>query len=127
MASFNRIEAGREAEQRACEYLRTQGLSLIAQNYRCYHGELDLIMRDNNVIVFVEVRKRGRTDYGNAFDSVNGGKQQKLVRTATHFLQKHNWLYKVNSRFDVVAIHPVKGSMQLQWIKNAFTVDDYRG
>lgn len=91
------------------------------KNYRTYHGEIDLIMQDQDDIVFVEVRIRHSVEYGNALESINKNKINKLIKTATHFLQWKKWLYKVNSRFDVIAIQPVKGVMQLEWIKNAFT------
>jgi len=123
MDSFNRKEIGQQAERQACEFLQSQGFLLLAQNYRCYCGEIDLIMQDQNDIVFVEVRSRSRTDFGNAFDSINKNKRKKLIKTATLFLQKKKWLYKVHSRFDVIAIHPVDGSMKLEWIRNAFTAD----
>jgi putative endonuclease len=124
MASYNSKESGQIAEQQACDFLQSQGLHLLEQNYRCYCGEIDLIMQEQKSIVFVEVRSRRRTDYGNAFESVNWSKRKKLIRTATYFLQMKKWLYKVDSRFDIVAIHPVAGKMKLEWIRNAFTVDD---
>lgn len=126
MEPFNRQETGKKAESLACQYLQAKGFHLLQQNYRCYYGEIDLIMQDLDDIVFVEVRSRHRTDFGNALESINKNKISKLVKTASHFLQKKEWLYKVNSRFDVIAIHPVDGKMQLEWIKNAFCPDKVR-
>ncbi len=123
MDSFNRQQQGKLAEQRAYAFLQAKGLRLIKQNYRCPHGEVDLIMQDQDDMVFVEVRSRTSTDYGNALESVNKTKRIKLIKTALHFLQKTNLLYKMNSRFDIIAIHPVHGKMQLQWIKNAFSLE----
>ena len=77
-------------------------------------------MQDRDHIVFVEVRLRSRTDYGNALESIGRSKINKLLKTATLFLQKNGWLNKVNSRFDVVVIHPVAGKLQLEWLKNVF-------
>lgn len=111
---------GKRAEEYAFLFLQKQGLKPLERNYRCYYGEIDLIMLDQDDIVFVEVRSKGRIDFGNAFESINQSKIQKLIKTATHFLQKKNWLHTKPSRFDVVAIHPVDGKMQLEWIKNAF-------
>ncbi len=124
MVIFNRQRKGREAEKQACCYLESQGLVLLRQNYQCYHGEIDLIMRDQAHIVFVEVRSRSRIDYGNAADSVNRQKRNKLIRTAKFFLQKEKCLYKVHSRFDIVAIHLRQGHLSLDWIKHAFTADE---
>ena len=120
MNVFNRQQIGQNAEQEACKFLQAKGFRLLLQNYRCYHGEIDLIMQDQDDIVFVEVRSRHRLDYGNAFESINHSKMKKIIKTAMHFLQMKKWLDQVNSRFDVVAIHPVAGEMQLEWIKNAF-------
>ncbi len=117
---FNKQKIGQAAERLACEFLQKKGFRLLEENYRCYYGEIDLIMSDQDDIVFVEVRSRRRIDFGNAIDSINANKKEKLLKTATHFLQLKKWLHKVNSRFDVIAIHPIAGKMQLEWIKNAF-------
>lgn len=124
MVLFNPSQKGKAAELTACEFLQTQGFSLLMQNYRCYFGEIDLIMQDQDDIVFIEVRSRRRTDYGNALESINQTKKAKLIKAATHFLQSTNQLYKINSRFDIIAIHPIHGKMQLEWIKNAFSLED---
>lgn len=116
-------QIGAEAEQDACRYLMNKGYGLLEKNYRCYHGEIDLIMQDENCIVFVEVRYRHRVDYGNAFDSITPTKKRRLYKTAKHYLQAKKCLYKLNSRFDVIAIHPRAGKLMLEWIKNAFTID----
>lgn len=123
MDAFNKKQIGKAAELDAYQFLKDQGLHMLAQNYQCYHGEIDLIMQDRDDIVFVEVRKRSRIDYGNAFETVGTSKRKKLIKAAIHFLQKKNWLYKVNSRFDIIAIHPITGIMQIEWIKNAFSVE----
>ncbi|MBV9576096.1 MAG: YraN family protein [Gammaproteobacteria bacterium] len=124
MASFNSSQKGEVAEREACQFLQTKGLRLLTQNYRCYFGEIDLIMQDQDDIVFIEVRSRRRIDYGNALESINKTKRAKLIKTAIHFLQCTNQLHKTNSRFDVIAIHPIHGKMQLEWIRNAFSVED---
>jgi putative endonuclease len=118
---INRKEIGKQAEYHACVFLQKQGLSLLDQNYNCRHGEIDLIMLDQDDIVFVEVRSRSRRDYGGAAESINKKKQLKLIKTATHFLQKRKCLYKVSSRFDVIAIQWTADDWQLEWIKNAFS------
>lgn len=120
MDTYNRQEKGKQAETAACHYLQEQGLQLLAANFHCPYGEIDLIMKDKEDIVFVEVRSKTRIDYGNALESVNKHKIKKIIKAATHFLQKKKWLYKVTSRFDIIAIHPIAGKMQLDWIKNAF-------
>lgn len=120
MVVFNKQQKGEQAEQQAHDFLQSKGFSLLQKNYRCYFGEIDLIMQDQEDIVFVEVRSRYRMDFGNATDSIDKNKQRKIIKTATHFLQLKGWLYKVNSRFDVIAIHSAASKMQLEWYKNAF-------
>jgi putative endonuclease len=120
MDTFNKQQIGQAAERQACTFLQEKGLRLLIKNYSCPYGEIDLIMQDQDDIVFVEVRSRKRTDYGNALESVNNNKRKKLIKTATHFLQMKQWLHKINSRFDIIAIHPIAGKMQLEWVKNAF-------
>ena len=120
MNTLTRQEIGRQAEEKACHYLQKQGLKLIRQNYTCFHGEIDLIMREKEDIVFIEVRYRSRTDYGHPAETINRNKQKKIIRTATHFLQKNECLYKVCSRFDVIAMQLIDNEWQMEWIKNAF-------
>jgi len=112
------------AELEACQFLQAKGLRLLVKNYHCFFGEIDLIMQDQDEIVFVEVRSRSRIDYGTAAETIDDCKQSKLIKTATHFLQKKAWLYKVNSRFDIIAIHFKMGKLELEWIQNAFSAKD---
>ena len=114
-------DTGVLAEEQACQYLEKNGLKLLLRNYRCGMGEIDLIMRDKNDVVFVEVRKRTHTDFASAIESVTKGKQRKIIKTAVHYLQKQNWFDKVQSRFDVIGI----SHDQVEWIKDAFSADYY--
>lgn len=125
MDYINRQQLGDEAEKTASLFLQQKGFIELEVQYRCYCGEIDLVMQENEDIVFVEVRSRQQVDYGDAVESINSKKMNKLIKAATHFLQVKNWLHKRNSRFDVIAIHPLAGKMQLEWIKNAFTIDKY--
>lgn len=110
---------GDNAEQRACRFLQAKGLTLIVQNFRSRIGEIDLIMRDKQDVVFVEVRSRAQNYYGSAIESINETKQKKILATALFFLQQRNWLDQVNCRFDVIGIC----QNQIEWIPNAFTAD----
>ena len=116
----DRQTKGRTAEDEARHYLQSQGLTLLMQNFRSNHGEIDLIMQDNHDIVFVEVRSRGRTDYGNALESITPTKINKIIHTAKYFLSLNEWTHTISSRFDVIAIHPIDGKTTLEWFKNAF-------
>lgn len=109
--------AGAAAEQRALDLLQQQGLKLVTRNWHCKGGELDLVMRDTNTLVFVEVRSRQRRDYGGAAASVDRHKQQKLVLAARAFLKVHRQYQSLPARFDVVAFN---GSEAPQWLRAAF-------
>jgi len=115
---FKAKTAGFLAENEACDFLQKQGLKLLEKNYTCPCGEIDLIMQDKDTVVFIEVRLRTQTNFGNAIESVHFYKQKKLARTATLFLQKKRMLHKVNARFDIVGISQNK---KIQWLKNAFS------
>lgn len=114
-------KTGRDAENDACAYLEKKGLHLLERNYRCHFGEIDLIMQDKQDIVFVEVRARQQTHYGDAIETIDDHKQSKLIKTAIFYLQKKHWLDKVNCRFDVVGKQIELN--QLEWIQDAFSTD----
>lgn len=116
-------EIGSAAESIAENYLTGQGLSLVTRNFRCRRGEIDLVMLDGDVIVFVEVRFRKHNRFGTGADSVNYHKQQKLLITAQHFLQQNKIYRNRNCRFDVLSLSVSKHASQnadIDWIKNAF-------
>jgi len=109
---------GSDAEQLAATYLQQQGLILVTSNYSCRFGEIDLIMRDGKSLVFVEVRLRSSTSFGGAGMSITSAKQQKLTRTAEHYLQKHG---NAACRFDAILMSKAR-TEDIEWIKNAFDV-----
>lgn len=111
------MASGEQAERLAAEYLERQGLSLVQRNYRCRHGEIDLIMRDGASLVFVEVRLRSRGDYGGAAASIGAAKQGKLLRTAQHYLSTLGKMPPC--RFDALLLQSADGT-GLEWVKNAF-------
>ncbi len=116
----NHAATGKQAETSACKYLQTQGLTLVARNYLCKRGEIDLIMRDKNSTVFVEVRYRRNDRFGNGAESVDWRKQAKLLTTAEHYLQQHPKAAQSACRFDVVAITTENGQQTIDWIVDAF-------
>lgn len=105
-------QKGRQAEDRALAYLQQQGLHLLVRNYRCRLGEIDLIMRDATLLVFVEVRQRTHLRYGGAAASVNSVKQQRLWRTAEHYLLR--FAHPPVCRFDLVAMD----GNSMTWIRD---------
>lgn len=118
------LTQGEDAETACCSYLRSQGLKFISRNYSCRFGEIDLIMLDKKLLVFVEVRFRKNDAFGGGLESITFTKQQKLRRTAELFLQE-NCQYK-NARFDVVSMSKntqTKNSEQqytYDWVTDAF-------
>jgi putative endonuclease len=104
---------GEAAENAALEYLQQQGLTLVERNFRCKGGEIDLIMRERQTLVFVEVRKRADTRFGGAAASITARKQARLVIAAQVFLQHGKQVPAC--RFDVIAID----GNNLSWLKNA--------
>ena len=114
-SATSRQTKGDKEERRACEYLQTQGLKLITENYLCKMGEIDLIMSDQDTLVFVEVRYRENKAFGGAAASITRSKQRKIIRTALFYQQQY--APKSCMRFDVVAI---EGDNQLQWFPAAF-------
>lgn len=116
---------GEKNERLAEHFLQQQGLKLKERNYHCRRGEIDLIMVDNQVLVFVEVRFRKQAKYGSALESVDYRKQQKLIKAAQYYLMKHFPNNEPRCRFDVVAIDgnqtPKPSKNPIEWLPNAFT------
>lgn len=121
---LGRQERGNRAEQLARRYLEQQGLRFVEANFRCRQGEIDLIMRDEQTLVFVEVRYRSQSRYGSAAESVDRRKQGKLVSAALRYMQGNPALAQQASRFDVVAINGEQGKPQIEWHPNAIQVQD---
>ena len=108
-------------EREAERFLRSHGLRTIERNYRCKGGEIDLIMRDDKTVVFVEVRYRRSIAYGTPIETVTYGKQKRLLHAANHYLMKHAAVRDHPCRFDIVGISGERQSVKLSWIKNAFS------
>ncbi|GHE81926.1 YraN family protein [Thalassotalea profundi] len=115
---------GQLAEQIAKEHIQEEGLIFIEQNFHSRWGEIDLIMKDNEVFVFIEVKYRKNTVFGGAISAISTKKQQKIIKTAAIYLQQHGLNeYNTAYRFDVVAIEGNINSIakpQINWLKNAF-------
>lgn len=117
---MDRQRSGRDAEALALRHLQAQGLRLLAQNWLCRRGELDLVMLHGDTVVFVEVRYRRHTAWGGALESVDMRKRGKLILAAQHFLQNEARWARHPCRFDVVAINAERHSPEINWIQNAF-------
>lgn len=114
-------QSGNQAEQLARSHLEKQGLNFCTSNFQCKTGEIDLIMKERDTLVFVEVRYRAATQHGSPIDTITTAKQRKLIRTASYFLQNQFGDRWPACRFDVVGITgDLENNPQLQWIPSAF-------
>jgi putative endonuclease len=116
-----RLERGRLFESRAADYLTNQGLTILARGYRCRLGELDLVCRDDQHLVIVEVRARGASSLCSAVESVDNLKRRRIVQATRHWLMRHAEWQAARIRFDVFAFESVDtADAEIRWIKNAF-------
>lgn len=122
MAKTERQCDGQSAERRARDKLETAGLRTLAQNWSCRVGELDLVMRDGDLIVVVEVRYRRRADFGGALESIDARKQRRIARATSAWLQRHR-RDDPPVRFDVVT---VDGAGRIEWLRDAFELEQTR-
>jgi putative endonuclease len=113
-----RLTQGHAAEDLAVRHLRKNGLKLLQRNYRSRFGEIDLIMRDHDTVVFVEVRYRRNSNFGAPQETVDPRKRARLRATAETFLQHSGQSSRNLCRFDIVALSGEQAS--LTWIQNAF-------
>lgn len=110
---------GRTGEDLAVCYLESHGYTIVERNYRKRFGEIDIIARDDECLVFVEVKTRGNSRFGSPFDAVDLHKQQQISRVALAFMTKYR-CREIEVRFDVIAVYLEKPSPRIELIKNAF-------
>ncbi len=116
-------QVGQQAEETALRFLLRQGFQLVAQNYHCPLGELDLVVVQDHLLVFVEVRQRKSGVFGSAAASVTPSKQRKIIKTSAVFLQSFPEFESFDCRFDVIAIDrsvQFGDSKSMEWIEGAF-------
>ncbi|MAT52704.1 MAG: YraN family protein [Porticoccaceae bacterium] len=120
-------KSGERAEQVAGDFLRRQGLKVVTTNYRCRGGEIDLVARDGQTLVFAEVRLRNHRQFGGGAASVDWRKQQKVIVAARHYLQALYASDPPECRFDVLSLSSApekKPPYNVEWIPDAFRPDD---
>ncbi len=122
-ATANTRDTGTCWEDAVLAYLQRAGLVLIARNFTCRYGEIDLIMRDRDQIAFIEVRYRRGDMHGGGTVSVGAGKQTKLARAASIYLQHNPVLAAMTCRFDVVGCSGTPVAPVFEWIRSAFEVE----
>lgn len=119
-----RRELGQAGEAAARDFLRRRGLAILAANFRCAAGEIDLVGRDGETIVFVEVKTRLSLAFGPATLAVHFRKQRQIVRAAEWFLAERR-LGDVPCRFDVLAVTfpEADEAPQIEWVRDAFPAE----
>lgn len=110
-------EAGARAEELCAELLRRAGLRILARNWRCRHGEIDLVAEENGALVFAEVRFRRDRRFGGAAESITAAKRARLVAAARLYLSGRP---EAECRFDVLLLDALEGG-RIRWIRNAFS------
>jgi putative endonuclease len=113
-------KSGSHWEKTAESYLRSQGLKLLQRNFSSRFGEIDLIMRDGQTVVFIEVKYRKSNRHGSGADAVTFHKQGRISRTAAWYLAKNPHRAESVCRFDVISINPNEKDQDIDWIKSAF-------
>jgi putative endonuclease len=114
-----RLELGERGEALAFEKINRLGYTHIIKNYRCRLGEVDLVAKDGDVLVFIEIKTRRGRPLGFAKEAVNLRKQKQLSKVALNYMKTHHCC-DVSARFDVVAVCVGGGAPQIEVIKNAF-------
>jgi putative endonuclease len=118
------LESGRIAERLARRFLEERGLRLLVCNYSCRYGELDLVMRQRQRLIIVEIRYRRDLSFMAPGESISLAKRRRIARATLHFIQ-HNPRYQSQPvRFDVVSLSGPLEDSRIDWIPGAFTADD---
>jgi putative endonuclease len=121
MKDMRRIRMGKLGEDLAVAYLQKAGYRILAQNYRCLYGEVDIIALDGDFIVFIEVKSRKSEGFGQPQEAVGLEKQKKLSMISLHYLQQKR-LENRNARFDVMAVKLLPDGTRIELIRNAFNL-----
>lgn len=113
-----KAQTGQEGESLAADYLESKGFSILEKNYRHKRSEIDLIVKLNNLLIFVEVKTKTNTSYGNPEIAIDQQKAAKVMEGADYYIQESDW--KGNVRFDVISIIKKKSGVEIEHFKDAF-------
>ena len=111
---------GSRGEDLAVRYLKKKGYKVIERNYRCQWGEIDLVARDKETLIFVEIKSRSSSEFGLPQDAVDRFKQEKLIQVAKAYMAEHRLPENIPARFDVVAVQLTPSGPEMELIKDAF-------
>ena len=120
--THERLRTGAEGEERARRSLERAGYRILSRNYRCRHGEVDLVAQEGEVIAFVEVKARRSGTYGIPALAVTRAKRRRILRAALHWLLA-NGLPDRPVRFDVVSLREGPAGWEAEILRGAFTAD----
>lgn len=113
-------QRGRWAEQTALDYLQNKKLKFLDKNFRSSFGEIDLIMQEGNIILFIEVRYRSSNHFHTALESISKKKCERIIFTSQQYLTENRNTAHMDCRFDVVVLSGQQEKPTIEWIKNAF-------
>jgi putative endonuclease len=119
MKDLSRINTGKRGEEIAIRHLQKLGYRILERNYRCPLGEIDVVARDEDAIVFVEVKSRKTEEFGDPELAVGKTKQKKMSLLALYYLAQKN-RFPEDARFDVVAVKILPSGTEVKLIRNAF-------
>ena len=111
---------GARGEDLAVKYLKKKGYKVIERNYRCQRGEIDLVARQGDTLVFVEIKSRSSSGFGLPQEAVDRFKQDKLIEVARAYLAERRLTEDISMRFDVVAVQLTATGPDIELIKDAF-------
>jgi putative endonuclease len=118
--SDGRVGLGAAGETAALEWYRSRGFGVVAKNWRCPSGEIDLVVERAGLLVFCEVKTRRASEFGGGYEAVTHSKQRKLRQLAEIFLREHGSLSEV-VRFDVASVHAASGKrVSVELFEDAF-------
>ena len=117
---MNKRQIGAGKELLVCEYLKKQGYEILEQNYRNRSGEIDIIARDKEYLVFIEVKYRSRGKCGNPAEAVDMRKQRVISKVALYYCMSKGLGLDIPMRFDVVAVKEEGTAEEIELLKNAF-------
>lgn len=116
MKTYNKRTIGTKYEEAAINHLQANGYTIIAKNFRCRTGEIDIIAKENGYLIFIEVKYRRDLDKGYPHEAVNHYKMNKIINTAKHYMLTNSISFDRPCRFDVITIL----GDDIEVIKNAF-------
>jgi len=119
MNGLGRIQTGKKGEDIAVAYLKSAGYRIVERNYKCLFGEIDIVAKDGDIVVFIEVKSRKSDEFGDPQVAVGLEKQKKISKISLKYLEEKH-LYPCNARFDVVAIKMLPSGNKVELIQNAF-------